>query len=59
MKAFAIDSTDTPASLIDLPKPKIGEIDVLVAVMAASAGDPRQADRSRMNSLRRRHDERQ
>jgi NADPH:quinone reductase-like Zn-dependent oxidoreductase len=36
MKAFALHSADRPASLIDLPKPEIGEGDVLVAVRAAS-----------------------
>jgi NADPH:quinone reductase and related Zn-dependent oxidoreductases len=36
MKAIALESPDRPASLIDVPKPEVGEADVLVAVRAAS-----------------------
>ena len=36
MKAFALESADRPASLIELPKPAAGEADVLIAVKAAS-----------------------
>lgn len=36
MKAFALESPDQPASLTQIPKPEIGEGDVLVAVKAAS-----------------------
>jgi NADPH:quinone reductase len=36
MKAFALESTDRPARIMDIPKPEVGEADVLVAVRAAS-----------------------
>jgi NADPH:quinone reductase-like Zn-dependent oxidoreductase len=36
MKAFALESSDRPASIIELPRPEIGEADALVAVKAAS-----------------------
>jgi len=36
MKAIALESPDRPASLINIPKPEVGEADVLVAVRAAS-----------------------
>jgi NADPH:quinone reductase-like Zn-dependent oxidoreductase len=36
MKAFALESADGPARTIDIPKPKVGEADALVAVKAAS-----------------------
>jgi NADPH:quinone reductase-like Zn-dependent oxidoreductase len=36
MKAFALESTDKPAALVTVPKPEVGEADVLVAVRAAS-----------------------
>lgn len=36
MKAFALENTDKPASLIYVPRPEIGEKGVLVAVKAAS-----------------------
>ena len=36
MKAFALESADRPARIIDIPKPETGEADVLVAVKAAS-----------------------
>jgi NADPH:quinone reductase-like Zn-dependent oxidoreductase len=36
MKAFAIESSDTPARLMDLPEPEVGARDVLVAIRAAS-----------------------
>jgi len=36
MKAFALEGTDTPAALVTVPKPEVGEADVLVAVRAAS-----------------------
>ena len=36
MKAFALESADRPARIIDMPKPETGEADVLVAVKAAS-----------------------
>jgi NADPH2:quinone reductase len=36
MKAFALESADKPAALVTVPKPEVGEADVLVAVRAAS-----------------------
>ena len=36
MKAFALESADKPARNIDIPKPEVGEAEVLVAVKAAS-----------------------
>jgi NADPH:quinone reductase len=36
MKAFALESTDKPASLISLPKPGVGEDGIRIAVRAAS-----------------------
>jgi NADPH:quinone reductase-like Zn-dependent oxidoreductase len=36
MKAFALESSDRPARIIDIAKPEVGEADVLVAVKAAS-----------------------
>ncbi len=36
MKAFALETTDRPASLITVPKPDIGDAGILVAVQAAS-----------------------
>ena len=36
MKAFALESSDKPAALVTVPKPEVGEADVLVAVRAAS-----------------------
>ncbi len=36
MKAFALESADKPAALVTVPKPEVGEGDVLVAVRAAS-----------------------
>jgi NADPH:quinone reductase-like Zn-dependent oxidoreductase len=36
MKAFALEGSDQPARTIDIPKPQVGEADVLVAVKAAS-----------------------
>lgn len=36
MKAFALESADRPARIVDIPKPETGEADVLVAVKAAS-----------------------
>ena len=36
MKAFALESADRPAALIDLPTPEVGDTDVRVAVRAAS-----------------------
>jgi NADPH2:quinone reductase len=36
MKAFALESPDKPAGVIDAPKPAVGDDDVLVAVRAAS-----------------------
>lgn len=36
MKAFALESNDKPAALVTIPKPEVGEADVLVAVRAAS-----------------------
>ena len=36
MKAFALESTDQPAAVVTVPKPEVGEDDVLVAVRAAS-----------------------
>ena len=36
MKAFALVSADQPASLTEVPRPEVGEHDVLVAVKAAS-----------------------
>jgi NADPH:quinone reductase-like Zn-dependent oxidoreductase len=36
LKAFALESKDKPAALVTVPKPEVGEPDVLVAVRAAS-----------------------
>jgi hypothetical protein len=36
MKAFALESADKPARNMDIPKPEVGEAEVLVAVKAAS-----------------------
>jgi len=36
MKAFALESSDRPARIMDIPKPEVGEADALVAVKAAS-----------------------
>jgi NADPH:quinone reductase-like Zn-dependent oxidoreductase len=36
MKAYALESSDRPARLVDIPKPGVGEADVLVKVRAAS-----------------------
>jgi NADPH:quinone reductase-like Zn-dependent oxidoreductase len=36
MKAIALEAPDRPAGLVDIPKPEVGETDVLVAVRAAS-----------------------
>lgn len=36
MKAFALESPDRPARLMDIPRPEIGEAEALVAVKAAS-----------------------
>jgi NADPH:quinone reductase-like Zn-dependent oxidoreductase len=36
MKAFALGSSDRPATIIDIPKPEIGAADALIAVKAAS-----------------------
>ncbi len=36
MKAFALESSDRPATIIDIPKPEVGAADALIAVEAAS-----------------------
>jgi NADPH2:quinone reductase len=36
MKAFALETADRPARLIDIPKPQVGSAEALVAVRAAS-----------------------
>ena len=36
MKAYAIEAPETPARLVELPDPEVGEQDVLVAIRAAS-----------------------
>jgi NADPH:quinone reductase len=36
MKAFALESSGKPAALMTVPKPEVGEADILVAVRAAS-----------------------
>ena len=36
MKAFALETADSPATVTTVPKPEIGANDVLVAVQAAS-----------------------
>ena len=36
MKAFALESPDKPAGVIDVPKPAVGHDDILIAVRAAS-----------------------
>jgi NADPH:quinone reductase-like Zn-dependent oxidoreductase len=36
MKAFALETGDRPATLIDIPRPEVGDEDVLIAVRTAS-----------------------
>ncbi len=36
MKAIALGTADRPTGVMEIPKPEVGEADVLVAVRAAS-----------------------